>query len=414
MEENPAGKKISFTSGQDMSALMAMGLPPEVLSTLTSIKQEEKKSEEITTKKVVIEQKSQDLSHLHGMGLPDEVIQTLRGIKSEDFKTQKAQQQAKEAQVLAQMQAKAMPPELKGLKFNPLTGGFNVPQELVDKLNINQNQAPQMQVQESKTQYQSKQDDFNLPKNTEQVVNFDSLLGNTINTSIPIEKPKEEPKPEITFDDILKLASAPKVDTNTISSTPTIENTISDSFSLPTISLDSLVSNTTTNLFDLLNVTENKPIENKPTENTQINVSQTVNYTESEKTEINSALVRSLQVSEEGVFIGIILNITKKPEAIDILNKQCKTQFPTDYIDNIIGYEKEGITLYVEDDIVTQIEFKRGFEGSTSKGLKIGDNLEKAIELYGKPTMKTPKGAVWRNFKIFYDKEVIHSIKIQR
>lgn len=353
MTETPLSKKINLNASQDLSAFMSMGLPPEVLMTLTSIKEAsdiEKENETIKTKKVFVENQQKDLSHLHGMGLPDEVIQTLRGIKSEDFKNQKAQSEAKQAQLLSQQQSikSTIPPGLAGMKFNPLTGGFNVPKELLDEINNTNNQA-----------ISHKENILNNQNISNNVVDFDHL--------IPTAK-KEEIIPELPFE-------------------------------IPTMSLSDLVSSMNSNISN---------------ETNNISVSETVNYSENESKQVENALIRSMQISEEGVFLGIILNLTKKSEAIEILNKQCKTQFSNDYDDNIISYELDGINMYIEEDLVVQLEFKRGFEGSTVKGLKIGDNVEKALELYGKPVMKTPKGAVWKNFKVFYEKDIIHSIKIQR
>ncbi|MEK7432496.1 MAG: hypothetical protein AABZ74_05130 [Cyanobacteriota bacterium] len=349
MTETPLSKKINLNASQDLSAFMSMGLPPEVLMTLTSIKEAsdiEKENETIKTKKVFVENQQKDLSHLHGMGLPDEVIQTLRGIKSEDFKNQKAQSEAKQAQLLSQQQftKSTIPPGLSGMKFNPLTGGFNVPKELLDKANNIKN----VEI-----------DNREEILTNQNIVNFDNL--------VPQIK-KEEVIPELPFE-------------------------------IPTMSLSDLVSSMNSNISN---------------DNNNISVSETINYSENESKQVENALIRSMQISEEGVFLGIILNLTKKSEAIEILNKQCKTQFSHDYDDNIISYELDGINMYIEEDLVLQLEFKRGFEGSTVKGLKIGDNVEKALELYGKPVMKTPKGAVWKNFKVFYEKDIIHSIKIQR
>lgn len=349
MTETPLSKKINLNGSHDLSAFMSMGLPPEVLMTLTSIKDAsdiEKEKETLKTKKIFVENQEKDLSHLHGMGLPDEVIQTLRGIKSEDFKNQKAQSEAKQAQLLSHQQSNKSSPitnELSGLKFNPLTGGFNVPKELLDK--VNQNNI----VSGSKEEIISNKN----------IVDFDNLI------------------PQIKKEEI----------TNSLP------------YEIPTLSLGDLISS------------DNSDNNN---DNKNISISETINYSESEVKYVENALVRNMQISEEGVFLGIILNITKKSEAIEILNKQCKTQFSHDYDDNIISYEIDGINMYIEEDLVVQLEFKRGFEGSTVKGLKIGDNVEKALELYGKPVMKTPKGAVWKNFKVFYEKDIIHSIKIQR
>jgi hypothetical protein len=60
------------------------------------------------------------------------------------------------------------------------------------------------------------------------------------------------------------------------------------------------------------------------------------------------------------------------------------------------------------------LQFGDFYKGTTSKGLKIGDSVEKAIELYGAPRMKTPKGAIWPSFGVFCKHEHICTIRLQK
>lgn len=375
--EEPSNKKIHFNANQDMSALMAMGLPPEVLMTLNAIKTSTEAEEDQHLKKVVIDNNKKDLSHLHGMGLPDEVIQTLRGIKSEDFKVEQAKSQAREAQAAKEAQLAWQTKENKakndlvGLKFNPLTGTFDMPKDkMLSMMKEHQNNVEahltKTQISQNITHGVSEQKQENF-----EMANFDSLLNFSSPINVVSEIQQKQPDP-----------------------TPVSEAIVQNPSEIDELNLGVL----------------NKLAGDLNNTNPNINVSTTIDYNEQEQ----NALIKSFQISEEGVFLGIILNITKKSEAIAILNNHCETKYPLDYIDNILSYDDKGITMYVEDDLVNQLEFKKGFDGVTSKGLKLGDNVSQALEIYGKPMMKTPRGAVWKNFKIFYEKEIIHSIKIQR
>lgn len=157
------------------------------------------------------------------------------------------------------------------------------------------------------------------------------------------------------------------------------------------------------------NITPQEEVEIKPKE--KINISQTTEYTKEEA----SALVRSFNISEEGIFLGIIIGSTQKEAVIEIMGKHSDVKFDNSTTENILEFDDLSITAYFDDEnIVNQLEFGKKFRGNTSKGLRIGDNLEKAIELYGNPMMKSPKGAVWKGLKVFFTDGEITSIKIQK
>ncbi len=142
-----------------------------------------------------------------------------------------------------------------------------------------------------------------------------------------------------------------------------------------------------------------------------INISNTNQYTMDEATSI----VRSFNISEEGVFLGIIMGVTNKSQAIDTLSKYSSYKYDVETSENILTYDDISITIYFDDEnVVNQLEFGKSFRGNTSKGLKIGDTIENAIALYGNPTMKSPKGAFWKNLKVFCSDGYITSIKLQK
>lgn len=142
-----------------------------------------------------------------------------------------------------------------------------------------------------------------------------------------------------------------------------------------------------------------------------IDISVTSNYTPEEST----ALVRNFNINEEGLFLGIIIGNTTKPAALEILSKYSSFKFDENTPESILSFDDISITVYFDDEnIVNQLEFGRDFRGHTSKGLKIGDTLEDAINLYGPPKMKSPRGAMWNEIKVFFTDGQISSIKIQK
>ena len=156
---------------------------------------------------------------------------------------------------------------------------------------------------------------------------------------------------------------------------------------------------------------DEKPVFIRPEEAVGISISNTSQFSVEER----NSLVRSFNIIEEGIFLGIIIGSTNKTQAIDILSQYSSYKYDSETAENIISYDDISITVYFdEENIVNQLEFGKSFRGNTSKGLKIGDTVENAIALYGPPTMKSPKGAFWKNLKVFCSAGYITSIKIQR
>ncbi|MFN4150857.1 MAG: hypothetical protein ACK4IX_07920, partial [Candidatus Sericytochromatia bacterium] len=70
--------------------------------------------------------------------------------------------------------------------------------------------------------------------------------------------------------------------------------------------------------------------------------------------------------------------------------------------------------LFSENEVVSEMRFGKLYKGKTSKGIKIGDELKKGIDVYGKPDVFTLKGAIWKNIALFSsDGNIITSIRIR-
>jgi hypothetical protein len=148
-----------------------------------------------------------------------------------------------------------------------------------------------------------------------------------------------------------------------------------------------------------------------PKPSNTIDITTTSEYTFDEKT----SLIKSFYIHEEGIFLGIIIGITSKEEVIKILDEYSSIKFDINIVGSALFYDDISVNFYFDQtDIVSELDFGIGFRGATSKGLRMGDPLDKAIEIYGPPRMKTSIGAIWDNMKIFSDNFLITGIKIRK
>lgn len=123
--------------------------------------------------------------------------------------------------------------------------------------------------------------------------------------------------------------------------------------------------------------------------------------------------VKKLMIHESGVALGIIVGKTTKHEAFEIMASQSKTS--PEESDPFYYYSDITVSIFFdEENIVREIKFGNKYKGYTLKGLSIGDGVQAAIELYGQPKLKSPKGAIWERFAIFCENNVITSIRIQK
>lgn len=104
---------------------------------------------------------------------------------------------------------------------------------------------------------------------------------------------------------------------------------------------------------------------------------------------------------EASCVLGLFLNITKKDEVIERLKPVSKVSYDDNIQESIFYYTDIGLTFFFnEEDVLTEVEFTEKYKQKTTKGLKIGAPMERAIELYGAPRMKSAKGAIWNKFSV--------------
>lgn len=123
--------------------------------------------------------------------------------------------------------------------------------------------------------------------------------------------------------------------------------------------------------------------------------------------------IKKLTIFESGVALGITVGQSTKKDVIEIMKDYSKMTFTEQ--DYIHEYTDTSISVFFNDGgIVSELKFMGRYKGKTSKGLAIGDVVDKAVEMYGQPKMKSPKGAIWQGFAVFCDRGIITSIRVQK
>jgi hypothetical protein len=117
----------------------------------------------------------------------------------------------------------------------------------------------------------------------------------------------------------------------------------------------------------------------------------------------------------KGTYLEIKLGETSRKNVLQFMGKYSKENFSS--FDNSRSLYYRDLALLVtfdKDDFVEELTFEPGFEGQTIRGLRIGDTIDKAINLYGQPYMRSNRGAIWPNFAVFSKDNFITSIRLQK
>lgn len=116
---------------------------------------------------------------------------------------------------------------------------------------------------------------------------------------------------------------------------------------------------------------------------------------------------------EKSVF-GIKVGYTSKLDSYNIIRYRLREDVHFNKNAMFQSFNEIGVSIYFDDkDIVEEIVISKPFSGITSKGLKIGDTMEKAIEYHGEPRIRSLVSAFWDNFSVFVKDEIIQSIKLR-
>lgn len=106
------------------------------------------------------------------------------------------------------------------------------------------------------------------------------------------------------------------------------------------------------------------------------------------------------------------INKTSKTEALELLKDyNCNSNVSPKLI---ICDTLSIILLFTDDGILSEVTFGSNYKGKTSKGIATGDTIEKAVEIYGVPTLSSDKVVIWNNFAVFHqNNNTISSMRIR-
>lgn len=133
-----------------------------------------------------------------------------------------------------------------------------------------------------------------------------------------------------------------------------------------------------------------------------------------EKSDISKELDSNSLVIKESYreVLGMILNKTTKEEANNLLKAYgCDSSLNPRLI---ICDSLSVILLFDESNILIEITFGSNYKGQTSKGIKTGDTIDKAVSIYGVPSLSSDKAVIWNNFAVFHqNNNIISSMRIR-
>lgn len=142
--------------------------------------------------------------------------------------------------------------------------------------------------------------------------------------------------------------------------------------------------------------------------NQEISYSQILKLTNS----LNKSTNNKIDEVNKSVY-GICINKTNR-EFIEKLISSITDKTSIIIDEFSIELKKMGVTIFFSsENVVKEIVITSPFRGETLKGLKIGDDISKAIELYGQPKIRSLVSAFWPSISIFLKDEIISSIKLR-
>lgn len=125
--------------------------------------------------------------------------------------------------------------------------------------------------------------------------------------------------------------------------------------------------------------------------------------------------IKKLTIYENGVAMEIILGKSTKNDVVQAMKRYSKVVVDLNTSGQIIIFDDLSVNvLFNENGFAEELNFGSFYRGSTSNGVAIGDTLEKAIAIYGKPKIGTMRGVVWDNLAFFsQDGKTITSMRMR-
>ncbi|MBC7475565.1 MAG: response regulator [Candidatus Sericytochromatia bacterium] len=146
-------------------------------------------------------------------------------------------------------------------------------------------------------------------------------------------------------------------------------------------------------------------------------VTADLNYLEralEEREARDKANIQKYQIDETGEFAGIIIGKSIKSDVIKNMVQFNMAHNIVKSMENSLVYDEITLNItFSEDNIVEEINFGSLFKGTTKKGLKVGDKIDKAIEMYGEPRFGSEEYAVWEKLSVFSkSNSIINSLNL--
>lgn len=117
---------------------------------------------------------------------------------------------------------------------------------------------------------------------------------------------------------------------------------------------------------------------------------------------------------ENGTFLGITVGTSGKADVLRIMREFGSKVFkPKDTLGKSYFFDELSLAILLDDNgLVKELTVGNSFKGQTSKGLRIGDSLEKLFEIYGKPQKITPISFEWGNFVVFHKYNMVTHFRL--
>jgi hypothetical protein len=126
------------------------------------------------------------------------------------------------------------------------------------------------------------------------------------------------------------------------------------------------------------------------------------------------SFARRFDIFETGMYLGILLGRSTKKDVIRIMKDFSSCNIKENDPSLIFSYYDISLTVtFNKYNIVNEITLDGGFKGQTSKGLKIGDTTEKALEIYGKPTSRSSLHLKWEKLVIYTQENIVTHIRLK-
>lgn len=125
-----------------------------------------------------------------------------------------------------------------------------------------------------------------------------------------------------------------------------------------------------------------------------------------EESENKTLNILNSQIDENGSFLGVFISKSTKEEVIELFNSYNLSYNIIESNESSLIYDNIGVILnFNEQNLVEELTFTDKFKGSTLKGLYIGDFIDKALNLYGKPEFINDNCSIWSKISVIINND---------